>query len=121
MSFRRGGLAMVKSEDEIRNEKLSSSFNQRIHGWRPLTQQEYADWEASPSSKGMDDAGETKLPPQNVYVSLKFGSVLIVVQARCRAPRGAWDIPNCMEVFDPVLGVKFFVQKKFMKELVDAS
>ena len=68
--------------------------------WRRLTPTEQKAWYDSDASKGLDDAGESKLCPRDV--SMKPADMLFkVVRARCSAPRG-WGNPlkGCAELED---------------------
>ena len=55
---------------------------------RPITENEMAEWYDSPDSKGMNDAGESRLPPQSVGVRLHADRVYPVLRARCRVRLG---------------------------------
>jgi hypothetical protein len=67
--------------------------NGTIQTSRPITQEEEEAWYNSEASKGMTDAGETKLPPRSVAVDLHRGRVYQVLRARCRAQLG-WGNPT---------------------------
>lgn len=79
--------------------------------WRAVTEEETAAWYASPESKGMDSAGETKLPPQNFFYSPKVDEVFKVIRARVSAPRGYSTVSGCAEVEDKN-GVRWFVRRE---------
>lgn len=91
----------------------------RIHpdtdpwGWRNLTADERAAWYASDDSKGMDSAGESKLPPRDVAIRLEPLRPYIVVKGRC-APNRGWgrSVLNCCQVTDPTSGETFFVERR---------
>ena len=55
---------------------------------RPITESETRDWYNSDASKGMNDAGESRLPPQSVSVALKKSGVYPLLRARCRVRLG---------------------------------
>ena len=56
---------------------------------RPCTQEEQRAWYDSDASKGMDSAGESKLPPQSRLVHLRRDRVYTVLRARA-AVRLGW-------------------------------
>jgi len=56
-----------------------------VYGERLPTSQDYEAWRKSDDSKGMDCAGETKLPPTSYYVKIPRGNLYLVLRARCRA------------------------------------
>jgi hypothetical protein len=64
-----------------------------VESHRPVTSEETEAWYASDASKGMDSAGETKLPPQSSYVLIKRDKVYQVLRARCRVRLG-WGNPT---------------------------
>lgn len=55
-----------------------------VYGRRAPTSEETEAWYASDASKGMDSAGETKLPPRAVSVTLRKGETFTVVRGRAR-------------------------------------
>ena len=57
---------------------------------RSTTWEEKEAWRESPASKGMNSAGETKLPPQIVTFDIKGDDLMIVEKARC-APILGWS------------------------------
>lgn len=59
-----------------------------VEASRPTTPEETEGWYKSDASKGLDSAGETKLPPQATYVSLYKNRVYQVLRARARVRLG---------------------------------
>lgn len=57
---------------------------------RPTTWEEKEAWRESPESKGMNSAGETKLPPQIMLTHIKGDELMVVEKARC-APILGWS------------------------------
>lgn len=55
-----------------------------VRAARPCTAEENVAWYASDDSKGIDSAGEAKLPPRSIGVFLKAGDTFIVLRARTR-------------------------------------
>jgi hypothetical protein len=64
-----------------------------VEASRPITGEEQAVWYQSDASKGLDSAGETKLPPQATHVLLYKDRLYQVLRARCRARLG-WGNPT---------------------------
>ena len=88
--MRKGDL--VKLSPSIVNraaERLRTSYA----AYRPTTAGEQAAWYESDASRGLDSAGESKLPPQAKKVEVPFDSVLVVERARCRVRLG-WGNPT---------------------------
>lgn len=59
---------------------------------RPVTPEETSAWYESDASNGMNDAGESKLPPQSISVILHRDRMYQVLRARCRVRLG-WGNP----------------------------
>jgi hypothetical protein len=64
-----------------------------VESHRPVTREETEVWYNSDASKGMDSAGESKLPPQSAYVLLHRDRIYQVLRARCRVRLG-WGNPT---------------------------
>ncbi len=64
-----------------------------VESSRPVTPEETKAWYASDASKGMNSAGESKLPPQSAYVLLHRDRTYQVLRARCRVRLG-WGNPT---------------------------
>ena len=56
---------------------------------RSTTFEEKQAWRNSPASKGVNSAGETKLPPQIVSTDINGDTLMVVEKARC-APQLGW-------------------------------
>ncbi len=87
--------------------------------WRPVTAEETAEWYASPESKGMDCAGESKLPPRSVYRRDTSGTYT-VTRARVNAPRGWGSLPKCSEIMD-LDGVLWFCRRRDLHSLTPVT
>ena len=88
--MRKGDL--VKLSPSIVNhaaERLRTAYT----AYRPTTAAEQTAWYESDASKGLNSAGESKLPPQAVRVEVPFDAVLLVERARCRVRLG-WGNPT---------------------------
>ena len=78
---------------------LTVVVRERADIWRPVTAEETEAWYASPESRGMNCAGESKLPPMSVYRRDTSGT-FTVTRARVNAPRGWGSTPKCSEIKD---------------------
>ena len=88
--IRKGDLVEL---DEELCRKRHSNYEGIVHvALRPTTPEEQNAWYDTEAAKGMNDAGESKLPPQSAAVKLKFGQAYEVVRARCRI-RLNWGRP----------------------------
>ena len=63
----------------------NEDINTIVIARRPITEEEVEHWRESDWSKGMNDAGESKLPPRSVSVEIHADRKYIVERARCRA------------------------------------
>ena len=64
-----------------------------VESFRPTTHGEQQAWYQTDASKGMNDAGESKLPPQATMVLLHKYRIYEVLRARCRVRLG-WGNPT---------------------------
>ncbi|NNM34461.1 MAG: hypothetical protein HKO53_15390 [Gemmatimonadetes bacterium] len=81
--------------------------------WRRCTEEEVQAWRDSDDSKGMNCAGETKLPPRDTYRrGTTPDEMFKVVRARVSAPRG-WGnpVPKCALVEDAD-GAQWYVRRR---------
>lgn len=74
------------------------------------TIEELQAWHDSPRSKGMTDAGETKLPPKHTWQRMTEDTRMTVARARVTAPYGYHTLRNCAKVTDAA-GVEWFVKR----------
>ena len=63
-----------------------------VDAGRPTTREEQDAWYQSDAAKGMDSAGESKLPPQSYLIKLYKDRIYQVLRARCRVRLG-WGNP----------------------------
>lgn len=86
-------------------------------GWRRVNSQERQRWYNSEDSKGIDDAGESKLGPRDTYINIIEARPYEVSRARCSASLGYGRESNCMEIFCFVTGERFFVKRFWFKPM----
>ena len=63
-----------------------------VQSARPTTREEQAAWYKTSAAKGIDSAGESKLPPQSLTIPIHRDRVYTVIRARCRVRLG-WGNP----------------------------
>lgn len=85
----------------------------RVWAHRRLTRAEIKEWEDGPDSKGYDDSGETKLPPQVKSDRIEAGVPLIVT--RGSVPSDEARQYACCECQLPDGRVLFFRKKDLVK------
>ena len=89
-----------------------------VESSRPVTHEETQGWYASDASKGMDCAGETKLPPTAYAVSIHKDRVYTVVRARCA---GHWSYrrhPGQALILDTETGHEIYVKRDLLEVAV---
>ena len=86
------------------------------YGWRPINGQELAAWYASDSSKGLDDAGESKLPPRDISISLRRDVFYQVIRGRVSASSGYGKRSGCCELLCFLTGEKFYADRNKFTE-----
>ena len=89
----------------------------RYWGWRRVNQAEYQAWRDSDESKGMDDAGESKLPPRDTHITLVLDRPYEVVRGRVSASYSYGKRTGCMELQCYVTGERFYVERELFKSL----
>lgn len=92
--------------------------NGTVAGRRPITQEETEAWYASDASKGLDSAGESKLPPRSVWLTLHRDRVYHVIRARCRVALG-WGnpTPGMTELMCAQTGETAFIKRDLLEVL----
>ncbi len=81
------------------------------HGWRNITSQEVEAWYADPSNHGMDDAGESRLPPRWCEHPTKETSCYVVLAARKAPVKSYGQIHGQCLLLDLENGVEFYVPR----------
>ena len=89
----------------------------RSWGWRRVNSAEYQAWRDSDESKGMDDAGESKLPPRDTHITLVLDRPYEVVRGRVSASYSYGKRTGCMELQCYVTGERFYVERELFKSL----
>lgn len=87
-----------------------------VESRRPVTTEEEAAWYASPASQGMNDAGESRLPPRSRYIPLQRGRVYQVLRARCRV-RLSWGnaIPGMAKILCTQTGEETYIKRELLE------
>ena len=86
-----------------------------VRAARPVTPEETSAWYESDASKGMNDAGESKLPPQSVGVSLHKDRVYTVLRARCRVRLGYGNpTPGMAKILCTVTGNEAYIKRDLL-------
>ena len=129
MGFNAGTLAkIVHPKIEMgMGPTTRARLERQIDCWRRATAEDSEKWYAAKRkaidearAKGedtfsiaMDDGGEPRLPPQDIYIKAEHGMYVQIVKGRTRARRGYYDVSNCAEVMLPS-GEIGFIEKKWL-------
>ena len=102
-----------------RDYPLTNALNDErgtVETRRPITREETAAWYDSDASKGMNSAGESKLPPRSVGVTLYRDRVYQVIRARCRASLG-WGnpTPGLAKILCTHTGEETYIKRELLK------
>ena len=83
---------------------------------RPTTSEEQAAWYDTDAAKGMDSAGESKLPPQSCAVTLRRDRVYTVLRARCRVRLG-WGnaTPGLAKILCTETGEETYIKRELLE------
>ena len=89
-------VCFTKSAGGMRKYPMASQANDEnrvVYASRPTTEEEVRAWYESDESKGLNDAGESRLPPQSTRIPLYADRKYIVERARCQVRLG-WGNPS---------------------------
>jgi len=83
---------------------------------RPTTDKEQREWRTTPAARGMNDAGELKLPPQSTMVKLRRDMCYMVLRARCQVRLG-WGnpVPGMVKVLDTETGEQVYLKRELVE------
>tara|TARA_R100000008_G_scaffold86819_1_gene81844 strand:- start:1883 stop:2284 length:402 start_codon:yes stop_codon:yes gene_type:complete len=87
-----------------------------VESSRPVTAAETAAWYDSDASKGMNSAGETKLPPQSRRVTLHKDRIYTVLRARCRVRLGYGNpTPGLAKILCTETGEETYIKRHLLE------
>jgi hypothetical protein len=87
-----------------------------VESRRPVTHKETETWYNSDASKGMNSAGETKLPPQAMYVLIHRDGIYQVLRARCRVRLGYGNpTPGMAKILCTRTGEETYVKRELLE------
>jgi len=87
-----------------------------VDAGRPTTREEQDVWYQTDAAKGMDSAGETKLPPQSYLVKLYKNRIYQVLRARCRVRLG-WGnaTPGLVKLLCTHTGEEAYIKRELVE------
>lgn len=105
----------------MRKYPMTNSYNDdrgTVEGTRVPAREEIEAWYDSDASKGIDCAGETKLPPTAYSVAIHKDRIYTVVRARCA---GHWSYrrqPGQALILDTETGHEIYVKRDLLEVAV---
>lgn len=86
-----------------------------VEGTRLATKADRESWRNSSSSKGIDCAGETKLPPTAYNVEIRRDRVYIVLRARCCPTWSYRKHPGMSLILCTESGEEVYIKRNYLK------
>jgi len=114
--FKTGDLVAVDFS-KTKHRRWFKPTNSWWIGYRALTSEEIAAWQRSPASRGLNSAGETKIPPSWESVEVSAGEILVVLKARTRFACGHFIKPKCSKVMRVSDGEIFYLERMYLKSI----
>ena len=84
---------------------------------RPTTPAEVQAWRNSPASKGLDCAGESKLPPMIADVEYDVNDTFTVLRARCAPKLGYYKRPKRAKVMVNRTNQIGYIERKWLEKV----
>ena len=104
----------------LTNNNMSDTwFKAIVRGYRKPTHDEYSEWCADVSNHSLNDAGESRLPPQYTSVDLT-DELYIVVNARAKFPYFRKTIGGCI-IMSPLTGQQLWVERMLFTIVSDSN
>ena len=93
----------MRSGDQVKftTQAAKEASAGKSKGYRRATEAETLDWYRSEAARGLDDAGESKLPPRSVYIKFDASTTFTVRRGRARYsigyenPRSGFTLVCC--------------------------
>ena len=114
MSFKKGDL--VQLIDKYRTNP-SLRFCHKPSFERRTTQEEVQEWRNSPESKGINSAGESKLPPMIAYIDYDVEDTFTIVRARCAPKLGYYKKPKSAKVMNNRTNEVGYIERKYIEKV----
>ena len=106
------------SNGGMRKFPMTNHYNDErgvVEGTRIPSQADLEAWRESDASKGMNCAGETKLPPTAYRVDVHKDKVYTVVRARCAGHWGYRRHPGQALILDTETGYEIYVKRDLLE------
>ena len=97
---------------------LTNGFNDEngtVDGTVLATEEDREAWRNSEAARGLDCAGESKLPPTAYKVSVKADRVYTLLRARCRPSWSYRQHPGMALILDTETGKEIYVKRELLE------
>ena len=119
LTYRKRDLVVCKNlfDDERvhRNDREQTGL---VKAYRHLSDKEVKDWYDSDASKGMNDAGESHLPPSYSSFDVPVGKPFLVLRAKCAPHLGYYTYIKMTELLDTETGCQFYVRQYNVSQII---
>ena len=88
---------------------------------RPTTPEEVQAWRNSPASKGLDCAGESKLPPMIVDLEYDVNDTFTVLRSRCAPKLGYYKKPKRAHVMNNRTCEIGYIERRYIEKVSDEN
>ena len=88
---------------------------------RPTTPAEVQAWRNSPASKGLDCAGESKLPPMIADIEYDVNDTFTVLRARCAPKLGYYKRPKRAKVMVNRTNQIGYIERRYIEKVSDEN
>lgn len=105
ISFKKNDLVKLKISSH-------TALENKIETFRKISVNELIRWHSNPANRGLDDAGETRLPPDSVVIKYEPGTLMIVSRAKISPVIGYRNKKNMCELLDPENGAIVWVSRE---------
>ena len=120
LTYRKSDLVVCKNlfDDERvhRNDRERTGF---VKAYRHLSDKEVKDWWDSDASKGMNDAGESHLPPSYSSFEVQVCKPFLVLRAKCAPHLGYYTYTKMTELLDTETGCQFYVRQYNVQSILN--
>lgn len=89
-----------------------------VEGTRLATEEDVEKWRNSDASKGIDCAGESKLPPTAYNCTVKSDRIYTLLRARCRPVWSYRQHPGMALILDTENGKEIYVKRELLEVVV---
>lgn len=113
-------ICFTKANGGMRRYPMSDHFSDQegiVEGVRIPNSKDIEEWRNSPDSKGINSAGESKLPPTGYNVPIYKDKIYTVLRARCAGHWAYRQTPGQTLILDTVTGYEIYVKRDLLEDI----